>query len=164
MKEGKILKVSGPLVVADHMEDVEMYEVVHVGEQRLVGEVIELRGTTASIQVYEATEGLGPGDPVYPTGSPLVVELGPGLIGAIYDGIQRPLDVIQKQIGDYLTRGIKADGIPRETTWHFTPTVEVGADVEAGDVIGEVQETPIVLHNIMVPYGIKGNNFKDSGR
>ena len=137
-----------------------MYEVVHVGQERLVGEVIELRGTTASIQVYEATEGLGPGDPVYPTGAPLVVELGPGLISAIYDGIQRPLDIIQKQIGDYLTRGVKADGISRDKKWHFTPTVEVGATVEAGDIIGEVQETPVILHKIMVPHGVSGTIAK----
>jgi V/A-type H+/Na+-transporting ATPase subunit A len=156
MNAGKILKVSGPLVVADQMEGVEMYEVVHVGQERLVGEVIELRGTTASIQVYEATEGLGPGDPVYPTGAPLVVELGPGLISAIYDGIQRPLDVIREQIGDYLTRGVKADGIPRAKTWHFTPVAAAGATVETGDIIGEVQETPVIVHKIMVPHGVAG--------
>lgn len=153
---GTILKVSGPLVVADRMEHVEMYEVVHVGEQRLVGEVIELRGGTASIQVYEATEGLGPGDPVYPTGAPLVVELGPGLISSIYDGIQRPLDVIREQIGDYLTRGVKADGISREKQWHFTPVVDEGATVETGDILGEVEETPVVTHKIMVPPGVSG--------
>ncbi len=156
MKAGTIIKVSGPLVVADNMQQVEMYEVVYVGEQKLIGEVIELRGTTASIQVYEATEGLGPGDPVYPTGSPLVVELGPGLIGAIYDGIQRPLDIIQQQVGAFLTRGVRADGISREKTWHFTPTVEQGTEVETGDILGTVEETPIVLHHIMVPHGVKG--------
>ena len=137
-----------------------MYEVVHVGEQRLIGEVIELRGNTASIQVYEATEGLGPGDPVYPTGSPLAVELGPGLIGSIYDGIQRPLDVIQEQVGVFLTRGIRADGVARNAKWPFSPKVEAGAEVEAGDVLGEVQETPVVLHHIMVPYGVKGTVSK----
>ena len=156
MKAGKIVKVSGPLVVAEGMQGIEMYEVVHVGEERLIGEVIELRGKTASIQVYEATEGLGPGDPVYPTGSPLVVELGPGLIGAIYDGIQRPLDVIQEQVGAFLNRGIRADGISRTTKWQFTPTVKVGDDVETGDVLGEIKETEIVTHYIMVPHGIKG--------
>ncbi|MBD3308469.1 V-type ATP synthase subunit A [candidate division KSB3 bacterium] len=156
MKEGKIIKVSGPLVIADGMQGVEMYEVVRVGKENLIGEVIELRGTTASIQVYEATEGLGPGDPVYPTGSPLVVELGPGLIGAIYDGIQRPLNVIQEQVGDYITRGVQANGIVRDVKWHFVPTVEVGAAVEPGDVIGEVQETPIIVHRILVPHGISG--------
>jgi V/A-type H+-transporting ATPase subunit A len=160
MKKGKIVKVSGPLVVADGMQGVEMYEVVRVGEQRLVGEVIELRGTTASIQVYEATEGLGPGDPVYPTGSPLVVELGPGLIGSIYDGIQRPLDVIQEQVGAYITRGVQADRISREKKWHFTPKVEAGTEVEAGDILGEVQETPIIIHQIMTPYGVKGKVSK----
>ncbi len=160
MKEGKIVKVSGPLVVADGMQEVEMYEVVHVGEQRLVGEVIELRGTMASIQVYEATEGLGPGDPIYPSGSPLVVELGPGLMGAIYDGIQRPLDIILKQSGDFLTRGVKAEGIPREKKWHFSPKVEVGTEVEPGDVLGEVQETQIIVHRIMTPHGVNGKVSK----
>jgi len=156
LKEGKIVKVSGPLVVADGMQGVEMYEVVHVGEQKLVGEVIELRGTTASIQVYEATEGLGPGDPVYPSGSPLVVELGPGLLGSIYDGIQRPLNVIQEKVGEYITRGVQADGISREVKWHFVPKVEVGTEVEPGDVLGEVQETPIIVHKIMTPFGMIG--------
>jgi V/A-type H+-transporting ATPase subunit A len=156
LKEGKIVKVSGPLVVADGMQGVEMYEVVHVGEQKLVGEVIELRGTTVSIQVYEATEGLGPGDPVYPSGSPLVVELGPGLLGSIYDGIQRPLNVIQEKVGEYITRGVQADGISREVKWHFVPKVEVGTEVEPGDVLGEVQETPIIVHKIMTPFGMIG--------
>ncbi len=156
MKAGKIVKVSGPLVVAEGMQGVEMYEVVHVGGDRLIGEVIELRGKTASIQVYEATEGLGPGDPVYPTGSPLSVELGPGLIGAIYDGIQRPLDVIQEQVGAFLTRGVRADGISRTTKWTFTPTVQAGDDVETGDILGEVNETEIVTHYIMVPHGVTG--------
>jgi V/A-type H+-transporting ATPase subunit A len=142
------------------MQGVEMYEVVRVGEQNLIGEVIELRGNTASIQVYEATEGLGPGDPVYPTGGPLVVALGPGLIGSIYDGIQRPLDVIQKQVGSYITRGVQADGIPKDKKWHFAPKVEIGTEVEAGDVLGEVQETPIIIHRIMVPYGVKGKVLK----
>ena len=156
MKAGTIVKVSGPLVVADGMQGVEMYEVVHVGEEKLIGEVIELRGKTASIQVYEATEGLGPGDPVYPSGNPLVVELGPGLLGAIYDGIQRPLDVIQQQAGAFLNRGAKADGIPRDKKWRFTAVAEAGTEVEAGDVLGEVQETEIVLHRIMVPHGVSG--------
>ncbi|MCP4399572.1 MAG: V-type ATP synthase subunit A [bacterium] len=160
MKAGKIVKVSGPLVVADGMQGVEMYEVVRVGEEKLIGEVIELRGKTASIQVYEVTEGLGPGDPVYPTGSPLVVELGPGLLGSIYDGIQRPLDVIQQQLGAFLDRGAKADGIPRGKKWTFTPKVEPGTEVEAGDVLGEVQETEIILHHIMVPYGVSGTLVK----
>ncbi len=160
MKAGKIVKVSGPLVVADGMQGVEMYEVVRVGEEKLIGEVIELRGETASIQVYEVTEGLGPGDPVYPTGSPLVVELGPGLLGSIYDGIQRPLDVIQQQLGAFLNRGAKADGIPRGKKWTFTPKAEPGTEVEAGDVLGEVQETEIILHHIMVPYGVSGTLVK----
>jgi V/A-type H+-transporting ATPase subunit A len=160
MKQGKIVKVSGPLVVADGMKGVEMYEVVRVGEQRLVGEVIELRENTASIQVYEATEGLGPGDPVYPTGSPLVVELGPGLIGSIYDGIQRPLDVIQEQVGAYITRGIQVPGIAREKKWHFVPKIEIGTEVEAGDILGEVQETPIIAHRIMTPPGVEGKISK----
>ncbi len=137
-----------------------MYEVVHVGEQKLLGEVIELRGDTASIQVYEATEGLGPGDPVYPTGGPLVVELGPGLIGSIYDGIQRPLDIIQRQVGNFLTRGVKAEGVARDAKWHFVPNVEVGAEVKPGDVLGEVQETPVVMHRILSPYGVEGKVSK----
>ncbi|MDY0094086.1 MAG: V-type ATP synthase subunit A [Candidatus Vecturithrix sp.] len=160
MKEGKVVKVSGPLVVADGMQGVEMYELVHVGEQQLIGEVIELRGTTASIQVYEATEGLGPGAPVYATGSPLVVQLGPGLIGSIYDGIQRPLNVIQEKAGDYIDRGIQADGINRTKKWRFTPTVEVGAEVQTGDVLGEVQETPIIVHRIMTPTNVTGKVTK----
>jgi V/A-type H+-transporting ATPase subunit A len=160
LKEGKVVKVSGPLVVADGMQGVEMYELVHVGEQQLIGEVIELRGTTASIQVYEATEGLGPGAPVYATGSPLVVQLGPGLIGSIYDGIQRPLNVIQEKAGDYIDRGIQADGINRTKKWRFTPTVEVGAEVQTGDVLGEVQETPIIVHRIMTPTNVTGKVTK----
>ncbi|GAK59872.1 V-type ATP synthase alpha chain [Candidatus Vecturithrix granuli] len=156
MKEGKVVKVSGPLVVADGMEGVEMYELVRVGEQQLIGEVIELRGTTASLQVYEATEGIGPGAPVYATGSPLVVQLGPGLIGSIYDGIQRPLNVIQEKAGDYIDRGIQADGIDHAKKWRFTPTVAAGAEVQTGDVLGEVKETPIILHRIMTPHGVAG--------
>ena len=156
MNAGKIVKVSGPLVVADGMQNVQMYEVVHVGEERLIGEVIELRGNAASIQVYEATEGLGPGDPVYPTGSPLAVELGPGLLGSIYDGIQRPLDALQAQVGAFLSRGVKADGISHAKTWHFIPAVAVGAAVEPGDILGDVQETPIVAHRIMTPRGVAG--------
>lgn len=156
MKQGKVVKVSGPLVVADDMQGVQMYELVRVGEQQLIGEVIELHGAAASIQVYEATEGIGPGAPVYATGSPLVVQLGPGLMGSIYDGIQRPLDVLREQTGDYIARGVQANGVNHERKWHFTPTVEVGTDVQPGDVVGEVQETPIVLHRIMIPIGVAG--------
>lgn len=160
MKQGKIVKVSGPLVVADGMQGVEMNEVIRVGEERLIGEVIELRGKTASIQVYEETGGLGPGDPVYPTGSPLVVELGPGLIGSIYDGIQRPLDVLRVQVGDYISRGVEAPGIPRERPWQFTPSAAVGDQVAPGDVLGEVPETRIVTHRVLTPPGVQGRVTK----
>ena len=156
MQEGKIIKVSGPLVVADGMRDAKMFDVVRVSNERLVGEVIELRGDRASIQVYEETAGLGPGDPVFSTGESLSVELGPGLIESIYDGIQRPLDAIRAVAGDRITRGIEMPGLNREKKWHFTPTVQKGAKVVPGDIIGEVQETTLVLHKIVVPVGVEG--------
>ena len=154
--QGKIIKVSGPLVVAEGMADVKMYDVVRVGAMRLIGEVIELRGDKASIQVYEETAGIGPGEPVETTGEPLSVELAPGLIESIYDGIQRPLVEIRKKVGDRITRGVEVPSIDREKKWHFCPTVQVGAIVEAGDIIGTVQETSIIEHRIMVPYGVSG--------
>jgi len=156
MQEGKIIKVSGPLVVADGMRDARMFDVVRVSEERLVGEVIELRGDRASIQVYEETAGLGPGEPVFPTGESLSVELGPGLIESIYDGVQRPLDAVRAVAGDRITRGIEMPGLNREKKWHFIPTVQKGAKVVPGDIIGEVQETTLVLHKIMVPPDIEG--------
>ncbi|MBN1756481.1 V-type ATP synthase subunit A [bacterium] len=156
MKAGRIVKVSGPLVEAENMEGAKMFDVVEVSEHKLIGEIIELHGDLASIQVYEETGGLGPGDPVYLTFAPLSVELGPGLIEAIYDGIQRPMDVIKEAEGDFITRGITAPALDRNRKWDFKPTVKQGDSVISGDIIGEVQETPIVLHKIMVPPGLEG--------
>ncbi|HEY8362913.1 MAG TPA: ATP synthase subunit A [Tissierellaceae bacterium] len=156
MKVGRVIKVSGPLVVAEGMDEANVYDVVKVSDKKLIGEIIEMRGDRASIQVYEETTGIGPGDPVYTTGEPLSVELGPGLITTMFDGIQRPLDAIRAMAGDFLTRGIDLPGLDREKKWHFTPTVQVGDEVGPGDVIGTVQETSVVLHKIMVPPGIKG--------
>ena len=151
---GRIIKVSGPLVVASGMAGCRMFDVVRVGDSKIIGEIIELRGDTASIQVYEETSGLGPGEPVLSTGVPLSVELGPGLIGSIYDGIQRPLDVLAEMAGDYITRGLEAPGLDREKKWHFVPSVSIGEAVSSGDVLGTVRETPLVLHKIMVPANI----------
>ncbi|NLS44607.1 MAG: V-type ATP synthase subunit A [Firmicutes bacterium] len=156
MEEGRIIKVSGPLVVAEGMSSARMYDVVRVSDSRLIGEIIEMRGDKASIQVYEETAGLGPGEPVYTTGEALSVELAPGLIEAIYDGIQRPLDKIKDLIGDRIERGIELPGIDRERKWHFEPRVKPGDSVESGDIVGVVRETTVVEHRIMVPYGIKG--------
>jgi V/A-type H+-transporting ATPase subunit A len=155
-KTGTIIKVSGPLVVADGMSGARMYDVVKVSEKRLIGEIIELEGDQASIQVYEETGGVGPGEPVYPTFEPLSVELGPGLIESIYDGIQRPLNVIQQQVGDFISRGVEAPPLDRQRRWGFVPLRQPGEKVEPGDVIGEVQETVLVRHRIMVPPGMSG--------
>ncbi len=154
--QGKIVKVSGPLIVAENMADVKMYDVVKVGEKELIGEVIELRGDRASIQVYEETSGLGVGDKVVSTGAPLSVELAPGLIEGIFDGIQRPLKTIVEKYGDRITRGLKVNNLDREKKWHFVPVKKAGDDVAAGDILGTVQETPIVSHKILVPYGMSG--------
>lgn len=156
MTIGRIVKVAGPLVVAEGLTDAKMYDVVRVGKEKLVGEVIVLDGDLASIQVYEETGGLGPGDPVAGTGEPLSVELGPGLIGSIYDGIQRPLEAIQARWGAYIRRGVEAPALNRAIKWRFTPTVKKGDAVSEGDIIGTVQETTLVLHKIMVPPGISG--------
>lgn len=157
MSTGIIKKVAGPLVIAEGMRDANMFDVVRVSGQRLIGEIIEMNGDQASVQVYEETAGLGPGEPVESTGAPLSVELGPGLIRSIYDGIQRPLDDILKVSGgNLLKRGVEVPALKRDLVWHFVPSVEAGQEVEAGDVIGTVQETPIVVHKIMVPYGMKG--------
>jgi V/A-type H+-transporting ATPase subunit A len=158
MKEtkGTIVKVSGPLVVANGMSGSKMYDVVRVGDQKLIGEVIRLEGDLASIQVYEETGGIGPGDPVYPTFEPLSVELGPGLIQSIYDGIQRPLNIIREQAGDYITRGIDIPGLNRKKRWHFKPEKKKGDKVQAGSTIGTVSETELVTQKIMVPPGISG--------
>ncbi|HUU70745.1 MAG TPA: V-type ATP synthase subunit A, partial [Planctomycetota bacterium] len=156
MKEGKIIRVSGPLVVATGLAGTRMYEMVRVGELKLFGEVIEVRGDEYSIQVYEETEGLGPGDPVFPTGDPLSVELGPGLVVQIYDGVQRPLDILSKEFGNYIVRGAEKPALIRTKKWHFTPRVKAGAEVGPGDILGVVQETKVVEHRIMVPLDVKG--------
>ena len=153
---GRIVKVSGPLIVAENMADVKVYDVVKVGKDELIGEVIELRRDRASIQVYEETSGLGVGDEVVSTGEPLSVELAPGIVGGIYDGIQRPLDQIVASYGDRITRGVRVDKIDRTKKWRFVPTVKPGSRVKAGDSIGYVKETPIVEHKILVPFGVKG--------
>ncbi|MCK4330563.1 V-type ATP synthase subunit A [candidate division WOR-3 bacterium] len=153
---GEIIKVSGPLVVAKGMSGSKMYDVVRVSKANLIGEIIELKGDLASIQVYEETGGIGPGESVYPTHEPLSVELGPGLISSIYDGVQRPLDDIMKQAGNYITRGIAIPGLDREHKWEFVPTKEKGNEVAGGDIIGEVEETILVKHRIMIPPGITG--------
>ncbi len=156
MSHGKVVKVSGPLVVASGMEEANMYDVVHVGEQGLIGEIIEMRGDRASIQVYEETAGIGTGVPVVTTGAPLSVELGPGLIETMYDGIQRPLEAMREIAGSNITRGIKVPSLSRTKKWDFVPAVKAGDEVEAGDIIGTVQETVLVEHRIMVPYGVSG--------
>ena len=157
MSKGVIKKVAGPLVIAEGMRDANMFDVVRVSNQRLIGEIIEMHGDQASIQVYEETSGLGPGEPVESMEAPLSVELGPGLITSIYDGIQRPLDDIMKATGgNSLERGVEVPSLKRDRKWAFEPTAKVGDEVEAGDIIGTVQETTIVLHKIMVPYGVKG--------
>ena len=153
---GKIIKVSGPLVVADGMADASMADVVRVGPQHLIGEILNMTGDRASIQVYEETSGLGPGAEVETTGAPLSVELGPGLIENIYDGIQRPLEEIVRRVGANITRGIQVPALDRERLWDFTPTAAVGAAVTGGDVLGTVPETESVLHKIMVPVGVTG--------
>ena len=156
MSTGTIKKVAGPLVIAEGMRDANMFDVVRVSNQRLIGEIIEIHGDQASVQVYEETSGLGPGEPVESMGVPLSVELGPGLITSIYDGIQRPLDDIMKISGNSLKRGVEVPSLKRDLKWHFVPTVKPGDAVEAGDFIGTVQETAVVEQRIMVPYGVTG--------
>lgn len=156
MSIGTIKKVAGPLVIAEGMRDANMFDVVRVSDQRLIGEIIEIHGDQASVQVYEETSGLRPGEPVESTGAPLSVELGPGLIGSIFDGIQRPLEEIMKATGNSLTRGIEIPSLKRDKKWNFKPMVKAGDLVEAGDIIGTVSETPIVKQKIMVPNGMKG--------
>ena len=156
MSTGVIKKVAGPLVIAEGMRDANMFDVVRVSKQRLIGEIIEMHGDEASIQVYEETSGLGPGEPVESMEVPMSVELGPGLITSIYDGIQRPLDDIMKISGNNLKRGVEVPSLKRDLKWEFVPTVQAGDEVEAGDVIGTVQETVLVQQKIMVPYGIRG--------
>lgn len=156
MTEGRIIKVSGPLVVAEGMREANMFDVVRVGKDRLIGEIIEMRGDRASIQVYEETAGLGCGDTVVSTGEPLSVELGPGLMTNIYDGIQRPLEVMYEKYGSNIIRGIDEKPLSRDIKWAFTPAVKVGDKVKAGDVLGTVNETELVLHKILVPFGKDG--------
>lgn len=156
MSKGTIKKVAGPLVIAKGMRDANMFDVVRVSSQRLIGEIIEIHGDEASIQVYEETSGLGPGAPVESTGEPMSVELGPGLISSIYDGIQRPLDDIMKISGNNLARGVEVPSLKRDIQWEFVPTMSIGDEVTGGDVLGTVQETEVVSHKIMVPPGLVG--------
>lgn len=156
MKVGKIVKVSGPLVVAENMDEANVYDVVKVGEKKLIGEIIEMRGDRASIQVYEETAGIGPGEPVISTGEPLSVELGPGLLENMFDGIQRPLDMIREQVGDFLEKGVEVKPLNREKKWTFKKLKNVGDKVSTGDILGVVQETEVIEHKIMVPYGVEG--------
>lgn len=156
MSKGVITKISGPLVVASGMRDANMFDVVRVSDSRLIGEIIEMHGDRASIQVYEETSGIGTGEPVESTNEPLSVELGPGLIKGIFDGIQRPLNVIRDLVGNSLTRGIEVPALSRDARWHFVPTVKAGDRVKGGDVLGTVKETDIVNHKIMVPSAVSG--------
>ncbi len=160
--EGRIVKVAGPVVVAEGMAGTRMYDVVRVGELNLIGEIVELHGDQASIQVYEETTGMGPGEPVVDTEVPLSVELGPGLIESIYDGIQRPLDALVELEGTFMSRGSAMPGLDREKKWHFKPIVTDGTKVGPGDIIGEVQETKLFVHKIMVPMGVEGTIQKIS--
>ncbi len=160
MSSGTILKVSGPLVIAEGMRSANMFDVVRVSRQRLIGEIIEMHGDKASIQVYEETSGLGTGEPVESTGEPMSVELGPGLIGSIFDGIQRPLDDIKRISGNNLSRGIDVPSLKRDRKWPFQPVLKAGAEVVGGDILGTVQETDVVLHKIMVPPGVSGRLVK----
>ena len=156
MSKGTILKVAGPLVVATGMRDANMFDVVRVSNERLIGEIIEMHGDRASIQVYEETSGLGPGEPVESMGEPLSVELAPGLIGSIFDGIQRPLEAIMKKSGNMLERGVEVPSLDREKKWHFSPQAQPGDELTAGDVLGTVEESKIITQKILVPFGMKG--------
>ena len=156
MVKGKIVKVSGPLVIAEGMRDADMFDVVKVSEQKLIGEIIEMHGDRASIQVYEETQGLGLGDEVISTGAPLSVELGPGLISSMYDGIQRPLTKIRELCGSNIKRGIEVFSLDREKLWHFTPMHVFGDLVGEGDLYGTVKEAGGIVHKIMVPPGKRG--------
>ncbi|MEM0274731.1 MAG: V-type ATP synthase subunit A, partial [Nitrososphaerota archaeon] len=159
MVRGRIIWVAGPAVRAEGMLGAKMYETVYVGEERLIGEIIKLTGDIAFIQVYENTSGLRPGEPVYGTGQPLTVTLGPGLIGSIYDGVQRPLTSIASVVGSFIKRGVHVPSIPLDKKWKFTPTVKKGDRVEPGDIVGVVEETPLIQHKIMVPPNIRGGEI-----
>lgn len=154
--QGKVIKVSGPLIVAENMADSKLFDVVKVSDKGLIGEIIELRGDKASIQVYEETSGLGVGDEVVTTSAPLSVELAPGLLENMFDGIQRPLNTVYQNYGDRICRGISVNNLDHEKKWKFTPTVKVGDQVTSGDIVGEVEETSIITHKIMVPFGVSG--------
>ena len=156
MSQGKIVKVAGPLIVAENMRDANMFDVVHVGKQKLIGEIIEMRDDKASIQVYEETAGIGPGDDVETTGAPMSVELAPGVLTSIFDGIQRPLTKIREIAGSNITRGIEVTSLDHDKKWDFVATAKVGDHVVMGDVLGTVQETSIVTHKVMVPQGSEG--------
>ncbi|MHC2995388.1 MAG: V-type ATP synthase subunit A [Candidatus Atribacteria bacterium] len=156
METGKIIKVAGPVVVAEGLRGAKMYDVVKVSNQKLIGEIIELTEDLVTIQVYEETSGIGPGEPVFSTGMPLSVELAPGLITSIYDGIQRPLDIIRSTEGNFITRGAQAYAIDRKKKWDFKPILKKGDKITSGDIIGTVQESSIIQHKIMIPFGIHG--------
>ncbi|MDP3065775.1 MAG: V-type ATP synthase subunit A, partial [Methanobacteriaceae archaeon] len=156
MITGRIIKIAGPVIVGDGMKGTRMYEMVRVGEDKLIGEIIELEGDTATIQVYEETAGIKPGEIIESTGGPLSVELGPGIIGAIFDGIQRPLDIIKALTGDYIERGVAVPALPKDKKWKFIPKVSAGTEVTGGDIIGEVQETSSIVHKIMIPPKVNG--------
>ena len=156
MKQGKITKVSGPLIEASGLTDANIYDVVEVSKDKLIGEIIEMRGDVASIQVYEETTGIGPGDDVISTGHPLSVELGPGMLEHMYDGIQRPLQKLEDLAGNFLKRGVTAPALNRETKWEFKPTMKAGDELVPGDILGTVEETTVLTHKIMVPSGISG--------
>lgn len=155
-RRGRIVRIAGPVVEAEGVSGVKMYEVVRVGELGLIGEVIRVEGDRCTIQVYEETSGLKPGEPVVATGEPLSVELGPGLVGHIFDGVQRPLTRLQLLAGNFISRGVVVESLDRSRKWFFKPTVRVGDVVGEGDIIGVVQETPMVEHKVMAPIGIKG--------
>ncbi|WP_311480839.1 V-type ATP synthase subunit A [uncultured Anaerococcus sp.] len=156
MNIGKITKVSGPLIEAEGLTDANIYDVVEVSKDKLIGEIIEMRGDVASIQVYEETTGIGPGDEVRSTGRPLSVELGPGMLERMYDGIQRPLEKLEMLAGNFLEKGVTAPALDREKLWDFEPLAKVGDDVVAGDILGTVEETTVITHKVMVPYGVSG--------
>ena len=163
MDYGQIIKISGPLVVAENMKSANMFDVVHVGELGLIGEIIEMRGDKASIQVYEETAGLKTGDKVVSTGEPLSAELGPGIMEMIFDGIQRPLEVIKNKTGSNIARGIDVTSLDHEKKWNFKPSVKSGEKVQEGDIIGLVDETKLIIHKIMVPPGIAGTVAEITG-
>lgn len=156
MITGNIIKIAGPVIVADGMKGTQMYEMVKVGNDKLIGEIIELEGDTATIQVYEETAGMKPGEPIESTGGPLSVELGPGILGSIFDGIQRPLEKIKVLTGDYIQRGVDVPSLPKDKKWTFKPIIKPGTEVKGGDVLGEVQETSAIVQKIMVPPKVEG--------